>query len=421
MFYLATTNRSAAKSLHLLLLLLCAALSGCIGSRAVESSAEYLSPSGWRNNQNFLTNNSFADYANAVTDEVRRYRIPFESNNADTEIAMASPVELPLAAHCNSQENGIAILVHGLSDTAFSMRDIGSVLADVCYRSRVILLPGHGTKSGDLLTTRLSDWQDTLRYLIDQAATETDTILLVGFSLGGVLTLDAALQRENEIDGIIGISPAYYLSSENLTKLTPLLAPVIRWIDRGVADDAMRYEAMPTRGVAETWKAMKQARQNLEKTGPTNFPWMLAQSMDDAVVATALNEALWKTHAANSDSRLIRFVSTQEYPPEDRVVNLPGSSAADRVIALTHLAIHQSPDNPYYGKNGSYRNCGSNMPRAANQVDSCELSDSLWYGVWDTEPKPGQALAMSTFNPSFNQLAEEIKTFANKIANNKNK
>lgn len=405
-----------------LYLFLCVILSGCIGNRAVEAPVIYLSPAGWQDNNQFLENESFDSYASAITDEVRRFRIPFDPERADGEVSKTSPVELPLAAHCNDQSQGIAILVHGLSDTAFSLRDIGSVLAEVCYRSRVVLLPGHGTRAGDLLTTRLPHWQETIHYLVDQAATESEIVLLVGFSLGGVLTLDAALQKQDLVDGIIGISPAYYLSSARLARWTPLLAPVMRWVDRGVADDPMRYEAMPTRGVAETWKAMGQLQQSLNKYGPLQAPWLLTHSMDDAVVVPEQNEELWKTHAVNPDSRLVRFVSDQKNTAEStdaRTITLAGSSDTQKVIALSHLAIHQSPDNPHYGKNGDYRNCGGNMPRNVEEVKLCQESDEVWYGLWNTEPEPGRAMAYTTFNPSFDQLATEIKMFAAKIAGNK--
>ncbi|MBX2839179.1 MAG: alpha/beta hydrolase, partial [Gammaproteobacteria bacterium] len=185
--------------------MLCLAmLSGCVGSRAVESPDAHFQSVGWQKNQALLDQKNFQDYAKAVQNEVSRFRIPFDPNNADKEIEQASPVELLPAANCNGRTDGIAILVHGLADTAYSLRDIGRVLAEVCYKSRVILLPGHGTRGGDLLTTRLSDWQETLSYLVDQAAAETDNILLVGFSLGSVLTLDIALHRPDDIDGVIG-------------------------------------------------------------------------------------------------------------------------------------------------------------------------------------------------------------------------
>ena len=393
------------------------ALSGCIGNRAVEAPVEYLSPAGWQSKQQLLDHISFANYANAVTKEVRQFRLPFDANLAEREVELVSPLELPLGASCNGQSKGIAILVHGLSDTAFSLRDIGGVLADACFKSRLILLPGHGTRAGDLLTTRHDDWQKTLNNLIDQAVTETDIVMLVGFSLGGVLTLDAVLQRQDDIDGIIGISPAYYLSSARLAKWANLLAPISPWVDRGVQDDPFRYEAMPTRGVAETWYAMTNMHKKLKEHGPVKIPWMLAQSMDDAVVVPAQNEQLWKTQATNPNSQLIRFVSTQQYSNEQRVMNLPGSSEAQRVIALTHLAIHQSAENPHYGVNGTYRNCGRNMPREPEKVKQCEESTQVWYGLWSTDHKADKAMAFSTFNPSFDQFANEIKRFASKLVN----
>ncbi len=393
-----------------------AVLTGCsIGSREVEAPAEYLSPAGWQSKSTLLEHDNFKDYAEAVTDEVRRFRIPFDHTRADLEAAWASPIELPTAEHCATKPGGIAILVHGLSDTAFAMRDIGHVLSQACYQSRLVLLPGHGTRTGDLITTRASDWRATLDYLIDQASRETDNLVLAGFSLGAVLTLDAAVRRPDDIDGVIGISPAYFLSSARIARWAGLAAPVMRWVDRGVADDPMRYEAMPTRGVAETWATMQLLQRNLKKFGPVDVPWMLAQSMDDAVVVPDQNEALWRKHASNPDSRLIRFVSDQRYPAEERTITLPGHSDTDQVIALTHLAIHQSPDNPHYGINGSYRNCGSGMPRAKEQVQLCEQAESVWYGLWNTEPVPGRPMAYSTFNPSFKWFADEVVKFAAEI------
>ena len=329
--------------------LLSCMLSGCIGSRSIEAPVEYLSPTGWQNKQQLLEYETFENYAKAVTTEVKRFRLPFNESQAELEIKLVSPLELPLAASCNGLSKGIAILVHGLSDTAFSLRDIGGVLAEACFKSRLVLLPGHGTRAGDLLTTRLEDWQTTLDYLIDQAVTETNTVMLVGFSLGGVLTLHSAMNRENDIDGVIGISPAYYLSSERITKWAGMLAPITRWVDRGVQDDSFRYEAMPTIGIAETWSAIKNMRQTINTYESIDIPWMLAQSMDDAVVAPDKNEQLWKRKASNPNSRIIRFTSTQEYPSENRVINFSGTSETDQVIALSHLAIHQSRENPHYG------------------------------------------------------------------------
>jgi len=56
------------------------------------------------------------------------------------------------------------------------------------------------------------------------------------------------------------------------------------------------------------------------------------------------------------------------------------------------------------------------MPREADGVKLCEQSEEVWYGLWNTEPTPGQAMAYSTFNPSFDRLASEIRKFASQVA-----
>jgi len=393
-------------------------LCGCTATRTNEAEAipEYLAPHGWHNPNRHLEHTSFSDYASSIRQEVRLHRIPFDAKTANQEVSMVSPAELRPAEKCSGTAAGIAILVHGLSDTAFSMQDVARILADSCYISRTVLLPGHGTRAGDLLTTRLKHWDDTLTYLIDQASTETNNILLVGFSLGAVLTLHQAMIRNEDIDGIIALSPAYHLSSYRLARWSPWLHRIVPWIDRGIADDAMRYEAMPTRGVAETIKAIQNMRKQIQQHGSIKTPWLLAQSMDDAVVLPQQNQQFWREYAAHPESRLISFYSDTQPEQEPRASNISGKDSSQRVLGLTHLAIHLSPDNAHYGQNGSYRNCGLTAPRDRALVRACQQSESVWYGLWNSEPKPGRAQAMSTFNPAFEEFAVALNAFATKVA-----
>jgi len=226
-------------------------VSGCASDRGGDAPAAYLEPSGWQNPTRALQAENFTDYATLIRKDVQQHRWPHTASTAAQEIAMASPTEQMPIAECNDVRRGIAILVHGLSDTAFAMRDIGHVLAQNCYLVRTVLLPGHGTRAGDLLTTRAQHWHDTVSYLVDQAALEHDHIIVGGFSLGAVLTMESALQPDSPVDAILAFSPAYYLSSYRLARLTPFVHPFKRWIDRGVADDSMRYEgqraALPRR------------------------------------------------------------------------------------------------------------------------------------------------------------------------------
>jgi len=397
-------------------------LSGCTLTRVShkEASPEQLSSKGWRAPDRFLEQPSFTDYAKSIRAEVDQYRIPFNAENKVEEASMASPVELKPAENCDGKPMGIAILVHGLSDTAYAMHDIANVLATACYMSRTVLLPGHGTRAGDMLNARYEHWRNTLNYLIDQASSETDNILLVGFSLGAVLVLEQAVSRPDEIDGVIGLSPAYRLSSYRKARWAPLLRPVVPWIDRGVTDDSMRYEAMPTRGGVETVKAIKQMNRQLERSGSVSMPWLVSQSLDDAVVLPLANQQLWQKHSTHPDSRLINFYSEEKPEAQAGVINLVGKDASQRGLGLSHVAIIYSPENKHYGLGGDYKNCGLTAPRDRALVKICEESSDVWYGLWNSDVDAETPMAISTFNPSFEQLADEIRSFAASVAQHSN-
>ena len=73
-----------------------------------------------------------------------------------------APFELaPDPGRCPRSADGrhqrAVLLIHGLGDTAYAMRDLGARFAAACYLVRAILLPGHGTVPGDLLEIRHDD------------------------------------------------------------------------------------------------------------------------------------------------------------------------------------------------------------------------------------------------------------------------
>lgn len=405
-------------------------LPACTATRGNEAPVEYLTPTGWQSVNDALTKATFTDYAATIKSEVNRFRIPLNPANAEQEVNWAAPVELQPDAGCGGEVNGIAVLVHGLADTAFAMRDAAMVLSSHCYKARTLLLPGHGTRAGDLLTTRLAHWRNTVQYAVDQAAAEHDHVVVAGYSLGAVLTLNEALQDDSDIDAVIAFSPAYHIWLERFARWAPLMHPLYRWVDRGIADDAMRYEAMPTRGVAETVKAMRVLRKNIAKNDGVAQPWLVIQSMDDWVVRAADNNAFFDKHAQHPLSRRVTMFSKRGFSQNapaagtynnGREIWIPSYDDELRVQALTHLAVHNSPDNPHYGANGAYRNCGGTGPTNAAIVQACENAQDIQYGLWQdlrgSSRTDAEPLALSTFNPKFDEVTAVIKAFLTDVLN----
>ena len=396
-------------------------LTGCGFNKSGLVDPALLEPSGWKSNTRILDAGSFDQYRTAVHDEVLASRVPFVESKRQMEATLASPAEFLPAAECG-QSKGIAILVHGLSDSAFSMRDLAQTLADGCYIARTALLPGHGTKPGDLLNVRFGDWRNTVRFLIAEAAREHDHVIVVGFSLGALLTMTEAIDPDAPVDATITISPAFYLTTSPYAELTRWLYPFKRWLDKEKPDDTYRYEAIPTIAVAETVKAKRRFHKLLSQVGSVTKPWLVIQSDDDLVVDTSKNQRLFIRHAKHAASQLITYRGIDESSvadgspskgssKESRLIELNSWSDAYKVSGLTHVSIHQSLANPHYGIDGDYRNCGSGGPRPRVAVKQCQQADTLWLGPWNqTAPDKGP-YGLSTFNPDFSNMAQHILRF----------
>ncbi len=414
------------RSNHLLrhLTLICAvllltALGGCGFNKSGVVIPEMLETVGWQRVPDTLAGCTFKDYAARVGGEVLAARVPFVPENHRTEAGFAAPAEFKPADHCE-QTHGIAVLVHGLSDSAFSMRDFAQLLATHCYLARTALLPGHGTRPGDLLQVRLQDWAATVDYLIKQAAAEHDHVVVAGFSLGALLTLTHALNESSAVDVVVSLSPAFYLSTSPWADLTKYLYPLRTWLDKEKPDDTYRYEAIPTVAVAQTVKAKDRFHRTLKRRGTVTQPWLIIQSEEDLVIDTHRTRELFTKASGNDVSRVITYYGSadelKEVADSDaRLINLAGYDEKAMVSGLTHVAIHQSPDNHHYGVNGAYRNCGSGGPRPRPEVHQCEQAQSLWLGPWDKSAPDGGPYGVSTYNPRFDELSHYVGQFLESV------
>ena len=217
------------------------------------ASPDELRRSGWQTPSVLAPDANFEDYVGRVTQELREHRLPFDPSNAETELALVAPFRMAADATCPSTEpRGIVILVHGLSDTPFAMRDLASAFARMCFESRALLLPGHGTRPGDLLGVAPQDWLHHLEAAVVQARRESPVVVLAGFSLGAALALASAAESPGKVDAVIGVSPAYRIRSNFLARQADWMAPIRPWLLSRPREEFARYGSMPTQGISAT-------------------------------------------------------------------------------------------------------------------------------------------------------------------------
>ena len=110
---------------------------------------------------------------------------------------------------------GVAVLLHGLTDSPYSMLATAQTMAGAGYNVVAPRMPGHGFAVGGLLQARGEDWAAAVRVAIRHAKElpgADQSLMLVGYSNGGLLAIDYALQCDSlpELpcpDGLVLMSP----------------------------------------------------------------------------------------------------------------------------------------------------------------------------------------------------------------------
>lgn len=91
------------------------------------------------------------------------------------------------------------LLVHGYESTPYSLRGLGEKLHAMGHTVIAPLLPGHGTNFTELSKTRYEHWYEAIRRVYVRERPRFDEFFMVGFSLGGNISLRVALQYRRDL------------------------------------------------------------------------------------------------------------------------------------------------------------------------------------------------------------------------------
>src|SRR3990167_8310870 len=128
---------------------------------------------------------SFADYMTTERQRIQSRRLDLNTNHAADIVNANAPFELYPNPHPTSTKLPYAaLLLHGLFDCPFTMREIGTALQQQGIASKALLLPGHGTVPADLLTVSYQDWATAVHYGVNILEQEAEKIILIGYSTG---------------------------------------------------------------------------------------------------------------------------------------------------------------------------------------------------------------------------------------------
>jgi len=346
---------------------------------------------------------SFSEYVEITKTHIENCRTDLTTDNRDKVIQANIPFEYQPT---QPTENAI-ILFHGLLDSTYSMRELGHFFCQQGYLVRAPLLPGHGTRPGDLLNISVSDWLKATEYAINVTKKKVKNIYLVGFSGGASLALYHALTRK-DIQGVITMAPSFRLLNKaaylsGLIHVYGQYRKKTQWFKRQSEIDYARYEAFPANLASQALSLTKQLRTTF-KNYPLKTPWQLILTEDDETVCSKTALKIFNTTPNSKNKALIYAKSMPLTTIPSRVEYRISKHLKDNIVDFSHICLPLSATNPHYGKNGDQK-----------MITLPALNSSKAHGVIkgaiSKSNRKNYNLQRLTYNPDFNYMTAKMLNF----------
>ncbi len=221
---------------------------------------------------------------------------------------------------------GAVVLLHGLTDSPYSLRHIARRYRDAGFVAIAIRMPGHGTVPAALTDVEWEDWDAATRLSVREARRRVGPgkpLHIVGFSNGGTLamkyTLDA-LDDDRLVrpDRVILISPmigitsfARFVGLASLPALLPAFAKAA-WLGIVPEFNPFKYNSFPVNGARQSHRATVALQDRIARAAREGRlarlpPILTFQSVVDFTVSTpAVISRLYARLPANG-SELVLF------------------------------------------------------------------------------------------------------------------
>ena len=180
------------------------------------------------------------------------------------------------------------LLTHGFTGTPGSMRPLGDKLHEAGFTVQGILLPGHGTTVEDMAKSTWQQWLEAELKAVHALQERYKYVSVCGLSMGGVLSLIAAEQKDVTCCIPISAPTRIRFPFIGLAKPASYLVPRMQWgpesatrNEQLMAEYNIGYTGYPTAKAHDLNILMKRARRNLFAV---SCPVLVVQSHADATI-----------------------------------------------------------------------------------------------------------------------------------------
>jgi len=204
----------------------------------------------------------------------------------------------------STNPRGGILLLHGMSDSPYSLRALALALNQAGYITVGLRLPGHGTAPSGLRHVRADDMIAAVRLGMDYLSTQLadKPVHMVGYSTGATLALDFTLDAMTDDAlpipaSLVLISPAIRVhSAAALANFNDTLSRVpgfdrLGWLDVMPEFDPYKYNSFPTNAGDVVYRLTSSVKKRVAKRSKSNPeiilpPTLVIKSAVDSTVTT---------------------------------------------------------------------------------------------------------------------------------------
>ena len=221
---------------------------------------------------------------------------------------------------------GAAVLLHGLTDSPYSVRYLAKAYQQEGFVAVVPRLPGHGTAPGSLTAVDWQQWMATTRLAVREAtrlAGANVPLHVIGYSNGGALALKYALDALDDkalpppqqivlLSPMIGVTAfARFAGLTGLPAVFPAFARAA-WLNVVPEFNPYKYNSFPVKAARQSWLLTQALQAKIVQDSRSQrlaalAPVLTFQSVMDSTVSTrAVVDSLYR-YLPENGSELVIF------------------------------------------------------------------------------------------------------------------
>ncbi|GAC1647019.1 MAG: alpha/beta fold hydrolase [Herpetosiphon sp.] len=197
------------------------------------------------------------------------------------------------------------LLLHGFTSHDRSLAKLEQVAVSMGCATETPMLSGHGLTYRDLYGKRWHHWRADVWDAYARLRQRADRVVVIGYSMGGLLALELAAHPDVQIAGIAALAPALYIAHP----LAPIAWMALGWyrflpMGKSVAysdpvmatgDDS--YGKLATDAFVSFYRASRRLRRVLPQIGA---PLLLIHSVRDRVIKPMSSQVIYDRVASDT-------------------------------------------------------------------------------------------------------------------------